>query len=195
MNEKDASLSEFLELDEDSQIAWQNPADQDDEDHANTEDSGETQPPYLQQRGTIYYSHPNRGRRKAGLLTALMNREESRPEDAPNPKAYYKPVDPDAHFHRALESYCISITALRDCKQKDVELILIGEKDTNRVLEFTLADYLHGEDVPEHYRASSADPQKHVPAADARYVWPDHRGKLFHPRSEWSEDSAREADL
>lgn len=175
-----------MKLDEESNIAWEDAPGQGDNPTDDDSTHTDMEPPRLQQRGTIHYSKPGRGKAKAGLLAALMNREEQRPDGAENPRVYYKVVDPDIHYHRALESYCISESALMDAKNNGVELILIGEKDDDEtVLEFTLADYLHAENVPGHYLETERDPQKHLGRDDARAHWTNHRGKLFLPADAW----------
>lgn len=89
----------------------------------------------------------------------------------------------DSHEHRirALNAYAISQKVLDKLRDRNVELILVAETDTGKVLEYSPFDFSNS--VPSEYLSDKRDPQSYAETNDAT-VWPDHHGDVYVPRSE-----------
>lgn len=101
--------------------------------------------------------------------------------------AYVTKRERQRHRIRALDAYGISEGVLRRLAGAGVATVLVheaGGKYDGRVLEFTLAQFTDGDEVPEEYLMRTDDPQRYVPVNEAAEVWPDHGDSLYLPRGQ-----------
>lgn len=71
------------------------------------------------------------------------------------------------HFSKDINGYPISEEALEACKSYNATEIFIIEEKTDRVLEFTLNDYLHGTKID----GDSDNNHRCVPIETRRHSW------------------------
>jgi len=90
--------------------------------------------------------------------------------------------DSQEHRIRALNAYSISEKVLKRLTAQDVQVVLIHEKDRDRVLEYTLQQFRDADNVPEKYLMRPDDPQRFVRLRGAD-SW-HHADTLYIPRDE-----------
>lgn len=129
------------------------------------------EPPHIQKRKKVPHSVGEK-RIIAGWIGPVPEREAV---------GYVTKRDEHEHRIRALDAYGISEGVLRRLAGASVEVILVHESDSDRVLEFTARQYRDGEEVPEKYLMRSDDPQRYVKRADADENW-THGEDLYLPR-------------
>lgn len=97
-------------------------------------------------------------------------------------RAYVTKRDPERHKIHALDAYGISEKVLHRLGGVGASVILVHESDSDTVLEFSMRQYKHADDVPDQYLMREDDPQRYVPRGEAEF-W-SHGAELYVPRDE-----------
>ncbi|AGM11234.1 hypothetical protein M197_gp70 [Haloarcula hispanica tailed virus 2] len=127
-------------------------------------------PPHIQKRKQVPLSVGEK-RITAGWIGPVPEREAL---------GYVTKRDEREHRIRALDAYGISTRVLRRLEGNGVEVVLVHEAESDRVLEFTLQQYLTADEVPDRYLMRQDDPQRYVVRADATENW-EHGADLYLP--------------
>lgn len=86
----------------------------------------------------------------------------------------------DYHYYQKGDGYAISRSILVKLKATGANRIYVHEKEPPKdVHEFTLRQYLNGDDVPEEDLDTDEDPQRFVPLDDAKSTWEGHGEHMF----------------
>lgn len=133
----------------------------------------EPDPPHIKKRQSVPLSVGEK-RVTAGWIGPVPEREAL---------GYVSKRDEHEHRIRALDAYGISETVLRRLAAQDVQVVLIHEAQSDRVLEYTLGQFADGTPVPDDYLLRSDDPQRYVEREECQDWW-RHGGNLYLPRGE-----------